>query len=164
MHLLLSTTITPSPETATMLMVSVSHMELQDPGTTCGPLLVVFNQVTVHVHILRVSHHMLDRTTSVKLPMMTVNFQTDGFLMTHSGMVETVGDPVTADPVPVSVPSTVLPGSASSCPRLQLTILKLVFAQNKRPTMRTLQWKSLNSIFTSDLHIVTIKDMTLSLL
>jgi len=106
-------------------MVSVSHMEPQDPGTTCRPLLVVIIQVTVHVPRLS---QLLGRTTSVKLATMTVSFLTaGGSLMTHSGMAKAVGDPIMADPVPVSVLSTVPPGSASNYLRPQPTIMKFAF-------------------------------------
>ena len=54
-------------------MVSASHMELQDPGSTCGPLLLSKKVVTARVHMcpLRVPHHMLEMTTSVKQEMTT---------------------------------------------------------------------------------------------
>ena len=79
--------------------------------------------IVVAVHVLRASQ-LLGRTTSVKLAMMTVSILTaDGSLMTHSGMAKAVGDPIMADPVPVSVLSTVPPGSVSNYLRPQPTII-----------------------------------------
>ena len=52
------------------------------------------------------------------------------------GMAKTVRDSLGADPVPVSVTSTGLPGSASCCPKPQLMTLKSVFAHLKRLMMR----------------------------
>ena len=75
-------------------MVSASHMELQDPGTTCGPLLLSKKVVTARVHMcpLRLPHHMLGMTTSVKQAMMMTYLvlALGGILMTHSGMAKTV--------------------------------------------------------------------------
>jgi len=130
------------------LLFSASHMELQDPGTTCGPLLLSKKVATARVHMcpLRVPHHMLGMTTSVKQAMTTTYMVSllGGILMTHSGMAKTV-----EELVPVSVPSTVPPGSASNYPRPQLTILKFVFAHFRR---QTFHWKILKSTFIDDLY------------
>ena len=82
-------------------MVSVSHMELQDQDSMCGPLLLEALQVPAHVQPPRLSHHMLGRTTSVKVGNIAVSGLC--FIPTHFGMVKTAG----VDTLPVSVPSTV---------------------------------------------------------
>ena len=49
-----------------------------------------------------------------------------------------------------------LPGSASSCPRPQLTILKSVFAQMNVLAMGIQQWKLLNSTFNDESRVVVM--------
>ena len=89
-------------------------MEPQDPGSTCGALVLAI--IVVAVHVLRASQ-LLGRTTSVKLAMMTVSILiVGGSLMTHSGTAKTVRRLV-------SVLSTVPPGSVSNYLRPQPTII-----------------------------------------
>ena len=67
-------------------------------------------------------------------------------LMTLSGMAKTVGHPM-----PASVPSTILPGSASSCLRQQLMTSRFVFAVIKTfLLMRILQWNLSNYTFADE--------------
>ena len=66
-------------------------------------------------------------------------------LMTFSGMAKTVGHPI-----PVSVPSTILHGSASSCLRQQLMTSRFVFVETVTSIMRILQWNLSNSTFADE--------------
>ena len=66
-------------------------------------------------------------------------------LMTLSGMAKTVGQLI-----PVSVPSTILPGSASSCLRRQLMTLRFAFAETVSSLMRILQWNLSNYTFADE--------------
>ena len=130
-------------------MVSASLMEILVPGSTSGPLVVQLGLVAVLVLLMLPLHHLLVKTTSARRPMITVNLNglECSLPMTPSGMAKTVGHLI-----PVNAPSTIPPGSVSSCPRPQLMTSRFVFAVKKTVLMRILQWNVSNSTFANEFY------------
>ena len=133
---------------APISMASVSHMEILVPGSTSGLLAVDLRVLIIPVLVFLVLpfHHLLVNTTSVRPATTTMQIGLEcSSLMTLSGMAKIVGHPI-----PVSVPSTILPGSASSCLRQQLMTSRFVFAVMNPVLTRILQWNLSNSTFADE--------------
>ena len=123
-------------------------MEHLDPGNTSGHSPVQFFLVAVLFSLMLVLHHLLVKTTSVRLAMMTWHpGVTHSFLMILFGMAKTV-----EQALHLSVPSTTPPGSASSCLRPQLMTSRFVFVLTNSLLRRTLQYNLLNSTFVDKLN------------
>ena len=157
MHSIILFDLTPhSQQTIPTLMVSVSPMELLVPGSIFGPLQVDWeiqlSQIATTVLVMAMStlRHLSVKTTFVRQPMMPGHLGEQLALrsMIPYGTARTV-----QQLSPASVPSTTLPGSASSFPTPQLMILKHVFVELSQLAMKTHLLSLWNSTFANGVRV-----------